>query len=650
MLRSRLSIAYPLVFVLFCACGEDETSLEVEDGCNPLGGVTCMMPWPSSAYLTEADTPTGYQVDIPMDAMPINFEGSVLDPAPFNRFDGFAPSGAIVAAFPNGVSAEGLPPHRNPAASLEPDSPTVVINMETGERLLHFAEVDMNTIYPEERVLIIRPLIRMEPSTRYVVAIRNTVKDADGQDLPVPEGFRALRDGDTVSHPLMSRVSSGSDAIFTALEADGISRDELVLAWDFVTASDEFLTGDMLSMRSQALPVMEAGLTFAAEEVAADPSIYRSLIGTHQAPNFLSNGEEDDSILLRDGSDLPMLSGNYDANFAAIIPDCVTDPQVELPVPVMIFGHGLFGTGADYLDDGFLQEIANQFCFVVVAGDFIGLTERQVAMVAYAANDLNRAPTISSKLAQSIINFIALDYMIRDTFVDDPLFQYQNRAILDTDRVHYLGASLGGIMGNVFMAYDPNIERGALGVPGGAWSLLFERSLAWGPLQVVAKAAYPDDPYSYEILTSLLAMSFEPIDPITTTPRVVMDPLPDTPAKQILMYQTVGDSLVSNLSTEMVARTMGIDLVAPSLYVPYGLDESTEPLTSGLTIYDEHPEPLPNETNVPPNEDNGTHAGVHERAAVLRQLEGFFFDGVITNTCELDGQSVPCDCATGACD
>jgi hypothetical protein len=78
--------------------------------------------------------------------------------------------------------------------------------------------------------------------------------------------------------------------------------------------------------------------------------------------------------------------------------------------------------------------------------------------------------------------------------------------------------------------------------------------------------------------------------------------------------------------------------------------ESAEPLASGLTIYDEHPEPLPPETNVPPSDDNGTHGGVNERAAVLRQIERFFFQGDIVNTCELDGVAVPCDCATGACD
>jgi poly(3-hydroxybutyrate) depolymerase len=62
--------------------------------------------------------------------------------------------------------------------------------------------------------------------------------------------------------------------------------------------------------------------------------------------------------------------------------------------------------------------------------------------------------------------------------------------VLDPERVYYFGASLGGIMGSVLMAYDPFIERGVLGVPGGAWSLLLECSYAWNALQAIATLAY----------------------------------------------------------------------------------------------------------------------------------------------------------------
>ncbi len=638
-------------------CGDDisvSTAVDIPDACNPLGGLACLVPWPSAAYLTEANTPTGVRLDLPVEAMPRNFQDIPIDPAPYNRFDGFSPTGPMVALFPTGVSAEGLPGHREPAASLRDDSATIVLEMATGRRIVHFAEVDENVLFAEERALIIRPLERLVSGSRYAVAIRRSVKAEDGSDLPVPAAFEALvaGRGDSVKHPLMESLAPRYDEIFSALESAGIDRNELVLAWDFVTASDEMLTGDLMTMRNQAMPALTAELEFTASELPSDPvTTLRMLEGTHQAPNFLSNGEEEDSVLVRGAAGEPTLDGMYDANFAAVVPACVAEAGTELPIPVVLFGHGLFGSGSEYVMDDLLPTIANQFCVVVVAGDFIGLTSRQVAVAARAANDVNTLDRLVDKLAQSVINFIALSHMVRGPFASDSHFQLAGQPILDSERVFYLGASLGGIMGNTFMAYEPFITRGVLGVPGGAWSLLLERSLAAGLILPVAKASYRDHLASLQVLTSLLAMRLEPYDPITTAHRVIGDPLPDTPAKELLLYEAIGDSLVSNLSTEMTARTMGIPVLEPSIKLPYGLEGRSGPLTSGLVIYDEHRTPLPPETNMPPSEDNGTHGGVNEREAVLRQVSGFLLEGRIVSQC-LDEESnpAPCDCSTGVCD
>lgn len=632
--------------------------VEIADACNPLGFEVCLMPWPSSAYLRDAETATGVQVELPVAAMPANGLGVPIDPAPFDRFDGFAPSGPMVVAFPGGVSAEGLPSALDPAVSLAPESPVVVVNMDTGARVPVFAEVDAGALFPEDAALIIRPAARLAPGTRHAVAIRKSVKALGGGALPVPPGFRAVLEGGTAEgfeHPRMARLASGYEAVFAALEAAGVARDDLVLAWDFVTASDAFLTRDLLAMRAQAVSDMGANganlsvaLTEVVSDTPPDPSlVHRLLSGTYEAPNFLTQGEDDASVLVRDAGGLPVLDGRYEANISVVIPACVT--QAALPRPVIVFGHGLFGSGAGYLTDTDLQQMAEQACAVLVAGDFIGLTNRQVAAVASIATDMSLLDRITEKLAQSIINFIALEQLARGPLAADPLLQVDGQSVIDPAQIHYFGASLGGIMGNVLMAYDQTITRGVLGVPGGAWSLLLERSYAWGPLQGILSLSY-EERESYPLLPALLGMHFEPYDAITTAARVLGNPLPNTPAKQILMYQTTGDSLVSNLSTDMVARTMGIPVIEPSVRVPYGLEAMPAPLASGMVIYDEHPSPLPPAGNVPPAEDNGTHSGIHERGAVLRQAMGFLLGGQIVNECSLDGQPAPCDCATGACE
>lgn len=642
-----------LVLLIVAACGGgDGNTTGIPDDCNPLGGQGCMLPWPSMVYATEdSASATGFRVAIPQAAMPTNVDGVPIDPKMLNRWDGFSTMAPMVAMFPTGVSAQGLPPHQNPQASLEPGASVVLIDMNTGERTPLFAEVDQNVMELEKRALIIRPLARLHPSSRYVVAIRNTVKAADGGELPVPEGFAALRDGADFSHPLFAKLRPRYAEIFAALESAGIAKDELVLAWDFVTASDEFVRSDLTTMRAAALDAIGptgANLTFTAQTKSNTALTFKRYVGTFKSPNFLTNGEADASILRRDAAGLPEQDGMRDANFAAIIPKCVeTEP---LPRPVIIFGHGLFGSAEEYLDDNFVADLAQDHCFVIVAGDFIGLTSRQFALAPLAVNDLNRGQQITEKLAQAVIDFIALESIARGPMVSAPEFQVNGQAVMDPQQTYYVGGSLGGIMGNTFMAYDPNITRGVLAVPGGNWSLLFERSTAWSLLLGAAQGAYPDSSVYQLNLSMMLGMGFETVDPLTTAAHVTKDPLFGNPVKNILIWYAIGDALVTNISTEMVAREMGIQMLAPSVKSPWGLTPVAGPLANGMTLYDEHPSPMPPETNIPPPNDNGTHSDVNRRAAALRQVEAFVFQKQVLAECKLGNELAPCDCATGACD
>src|SRR5690606_3763766 len=128
-----------------------------------------------------------------------------------------------------------------------------------------------------------------------------------------------------------------------------------------------------------------------------------------------------------------------------------------LPRPTIIFGHGLFGSGEEYLTDDFVIDLAQDYCFVIIAGDFIGLTSRQLALAPLAVNDMNKGTGITEKLAQSVIDFIALETITRGPMSTAPEFAYEGTSVIDPAQTYYLGGSLGGIMGNVFMAYDPNI-------------------------------------------------------------------------------------------------------------------------------------------------------------------------------------------------
>jgi pimeloyl-ACP methyl ester carboxylesterase len=649
-MRSRLLF----VLVGVAACGGGGGSSDIPEACNPLGGQGCMLPWPSMAYAKEdASSPTGYRLAIPREAMPVNADGIVVEPDTFNRWDGFSAVAPMLAIFPTGVSAAGLPTWKDPEASLKPDSPIVLVNVESGERVPLFAEVDQNTVDVNKRALIIRPLARLKPKSHYAVGIRNTVKAADGTDLVRSEGFEALVDGKGFSHPLFDKLKKTAPAMLAALETAGLPKTEMALAWDFVTVSDEFLRSDLTAMREQALPAIGtagANLTFTATAQSNTPQTYKRYLGTFKSPNFLTAGEMDSSVFVRDADHKPQMTGMRDAKFAAVIPSCVTTAQ--LPIPTVVFGHGLFGSSQEYLSDDFVIKLANDNCLNIIAGDFIGLTSRQLALAPLSVNDLNRGPQIVEKLGQSIIDFIALESITRGPMANAPEFKLDGTgpSVIDPARTYYIGGSLGGIMGNVFMAYDPNITKGVLAVPGGNWSLLFERSNAWHLLMGAAQGAY-ENPEVYQLnLAMALGMGFEPYDPITTAAHVTKDPLFGQPAKNILIWYAVGDCLVTNIATEMIAREMGLQMTAPTLKTPFGITTSSAPLVNGITIYDEHPTPMPFDTNEPPKEDNGTHGGVNKNAANLRQVQQFLLQNQVVDECKVANAPAPCDCATGACD
>src|SRR5690606_34742280 len=126
--------------------------------------------------------------------------------------------------------------------SLGPNSPTVIINAETGERVPHWAELDMSHDEDDRRAFMLVPAVRFDPNTRYIVAIRNVV-DQNGQSLPANQAFAALRDGTPSDEGSIEARRPLYVDIFARLTEAGVAREDLQLAWDFTTASTENITG-----------------------------------------------------------------------------------------------------------------------------------------------------------------------------------------------------------------------------------------------------------------------------------------------------------------------------------------------------------------------------------------------------------------------
>jgi len=647
-MRRELTIAFSWSAVVLAGlavgCGDDGPGSNVADECNPLGGAGCYAPWPSSVYQVDDTTSaTGVRLAFPMGAIPENADGIVFDPTALNAHDGFSPATFLFTAFPGGVDPSNLVDKLDLTTSLADTSPTVLLNADTGERVLHFAEVDVNnTENLDEQPVYIRPATRLQPSTRYIAAIRKSLRAADGGELESPAGFSALVDGNTGSHPLLSRVHAGE--MFDKLATAGIDKNDLVVAWEFTTASQESLTSDLLTIRDAAYSDMGA-LADNVDYIITDDAphgdgstIVRLIEGTFKAPQVLTNGLDVDSKLARAGDGTPTVNGSFDAPFTALVPACAA---AQAPVPVILFGHG-FRSSIGETQASYLRGLAQELCVVIVATEWVGLTEWDDAALAFALNDANRMFDYGARFLQGMVNNFTLVQLMRGKLATE--LAQGGPALVDSDNIHYYGISMGHLLGTTFLAYDSHVRRGVVQVGGGPWSMVFERSSQWPAFYSVVSGAYPGG-LNTVLMLNFLQMALDPVENFHIASRLLTEPIPSTPGKQILVQMAVGDSQVPNVATETQARELGIPLLGPALYVPHGLTEMTGPLANAMVIYDEAFDPAPPATNERHEVDNGTHGNLRKRPAVKEQIDTFLTTGEIVHTC-----NGPCDCAAGNCD
>ncbi len=343
------SLAFAVLFVV--GCGTDGSSATGPGGsggnggaggtvetppldCDPLTPSYCGFPYPND-YWTVADstTVTGLRLALPEVTMPSNRNGVQTKSGPFNEMDGFSPGIAAMTHFP-GATVQGLATPDSIEASLSPDSPTVILNADTGERLAHWVDLDEYVVEAklrvdamadrprftinrelaelrQEQALMLRPAIRPEDATRYIVAIRN-VRDGEGALVAPSPGFSALRDDEPSGDDIIESRRAHFEEIFATLEEAGIARDDLQLAWDFTTASRENNTRAMVHIRDDAFAKYPDGVPYTIElrNEGLREGIQCRLEITFDMPLYMTQGETGGLLNLGDDG-LPEQNGTY---------------------------------------------------------------------------------------------------------------------------------------------------------------------------------------------------------------------------------------------------------------------------------------------------------------------------------------------------
>jgi hypothetical protein len=572
--------------------------LDPVDGerCDILDPRACLLPFPNDQFTTaDATTGTGRRLSIMRASMPANAGGTAIDPAEINRNDGFSPGQAVLTFVPGiDLAQSGAAPITDMSRSLDPDAPVVLIDAVTGERHPHWVEMDSLVGAGQDRLMMVNPARNFLEGRRYLVVLRN-LRDAAGDVIPAPAAFGLIRDGVPTSVATVEDRRADVEALLDELDTWGVARNDLYLAWDFTVASEGNLSERMLTIRDDAFAnLADASPAFTVTKVdpqPGNPRVRHFVEGTFTVPNYLTGTGAPGSGLNWGSSGLPEqnvngagTSATVSPRFRCVVPEAASSDE---PARIALYGHGLLGAAEEVFFA--TPDVANEANMVFCAADWWGMSSGDIGQVLFLLQDLSFFHRLPDRGQQGFLNFLFLGRLMlhEDGLASHPAFQDDQGAVLERSDLFYNGNSQGGIMGGALAAVAQDFTRAVLGVPGMNYSTMLRRSSNWNTYSAIFNPSYPDQT-TRPLVLGLIQMLWDRAEANGYAHHLTADPYPETPAKDVLLFTAFGDYQVANVSTDVMARTIGASIRQPALGV--GRSPDVTPFW-GIPAVDSYPFP-----------------------------------------------------------
>ncbi len=606
--------------------------------CDDLMPSHCALPWPSNLYLQpDSKRKTGFALRFGAKTLPVNSEGKAMDPAGYAMLDGYSVGTQLLMHWPD-LDPTGLPTEASIDKSLAADAAVVLLQVDGSgavEKIPYFTEVDSTEPDPAQRMLIVRPAQILRPGTRYVVAVRG-LKNKQGAPLTPSPTFAALVKGNATG--VAASRQARFDDLFGVLAKQGIAKESLLLAWDFVTNSDESLHARVLSIREQGYKAVgdkgpQLKVTAVTPTDASDPDVAFVVDGTFKVPNFLYKYTDQYQRLKLGADGLPVQDGWIERPFQARIPRSAVAGK---PVGLLQYGHGLNGS-YDEIGGGYLGVEANKYDVVVFGCLMTGMSQYDVGSILLMLADLSDFVTLADKLQTGVVESILLQRAMREQFGDLPEIKKLGVTV-DKSRLFYSGNSQGGIFGGTVMALSADVTRGHLGVPGNNYSLLLQRSSDFTEFFEIIKMHYLSS-RDRLLLLGAIQLLWDQTDPVTWYRHLSVEPLPGNAAHHVVLVPAKGDYQVAVVANEIAARSgVGFKIMKNYGKPVFGVTEQDYPYSgSGIVLVDAG-NPWPGLGNLPPKDDKGDpHGKPRKMAWIQEQMFHFFKTGEIIDVCGGDG-------------
>ncbi len=425
----------------------------------------------------------------------------------------------------------------------------------------------------EEPPIIVSPtffLARSEyPLSRTVPCPAGT---AEGTVCTASNLPQVLSDADAA---LLETLRLGYEPIFSAFAMLGIPREDVVLFFTFrtLTVADELqvLMDDLSTPQAKPLlwggelkPVAHADVqavfagfpTDAVARACVDCAIIARVLLADPDLTDPKNPVMGHFQYNEDGT--PRFRKDLKLPFLFVLPEGTG------PFPVVVFQHGLEGTRQD------LVKVASDLAAAGLAGIAVDAPlhgDHPVRIpgtpsgTGFFTADVS---AVRDNLREAVLDQFQVTRFIREVlggFVSDQLgLAPGDPPLIDADRVTYLGVSLGGIIGGVAAAMNPELDRVALVVPGGHLMRIFTETPNEEfrkPLQD-ALAALGIEPGSaaYTQFIEFAQWGLDRADPINFGRLAALPGVPV--AERFLVVEARGDDFIPNSTTEELAAALSL--------------------------------------------------------------------------------------------
>lgn len=635
----------PLLIVLagLCVIAPATATAAAARRCDGTPVRGCILPFPNDVGQTrpDASAQTGRRVALTRAELPANTKGVRIDPAEYNRSDGFSPGQPVIVHVPSLTTqarfkASAIVPVTDMARYADGAQKLLLLDERTGRRQLVWGELDANATTAASRHLLIHPGKNLTPGRRYVVVLRG-LKDEQPRRL----------------------ARSWTKGVRSALRRAKVASPTVYLAWDFTVASNRSITSRLLAMRDDAFAQL-GDTTLADEQIqgrapafavtktttytfAENPLIARKVQGTFDVPCYMLQPGCPTGGRLHYPSAKPdatptQLPGNVQkATFTCNVPRIA----LSSPSHLGLYGHGLLGS-QDEVSAGNVQQMSAEHDFTFCATDMYGMASEDVPTAIAALQDFSKFPNFVDRQAQGILAQLLLGRLMvhPQGLRTDPAFA----GVLEAGGpLSWDSNSQGAIFGGTTTALAPDWRRAVLGVATMDYGVLLLRSTDFATYRAILGPAYPDRGQQGLIL-SLAQLLWDRSDTNGWTQYATASPPPDTPSHKLLMHVAVADHQVANVQSDTEARSVGASILRPSVAADRAADKAPNygipamerfPFGgSGVVWWDGGPQtPLEPTLNLAPSSGLDPHEFPRSTVAARQQKATFLLGGGIVDVC-----------------